>query len=179
MSLRRKIIWFVWFLMITNAVPAASDVAYHWQSVAIEANDGVVVKISLDEDSEKITRFETIFDDVSTHLDRHWFADLDGVRLNTLALTKGCSVVNVDEPTITRACSSNIKFHIWIELESENVPRWYQDPTVSFYIKNGVVTDRLIRFNDREGHWQLKWKHADGSESNSGMVHRPYLEKDD
>ncbi|HAT40757.1 MAG TPA: hypothetical protein DCS87_03410 [Rheinheimera sp.] len=144
---------------------ASADIPYEWNSVHIEANDDVSVKLKRNLETGKIKYFEFVFDGNKTVVPKTWFEDLDRPRFDTVRITYGCSQIIKEDESSVFTCSSHINFKYWIDPGDEELPDWYEEPEVTFYIESGVLTERLTKIKDSENHWSLSWLEADGSKS--------------
>lgn len=144
---------------------ASIDIPYQWNSVSIEADRDVSVKLNRDVETGKIKYFEFVFEGNKTVVPKTWFENLDSPQLNTVQVTYGCmGTIGAKEKLISN-CSSHINFKLLIDTGDEKRPDWYEEPEVTFFIESGVLTKRLIQIKDSENHWSLHWLEANGSES--------------
>ena len=163
--------WTLLMLLIfsNGLVKAASDIPYSWNSVTVEANNGVYVNLKLNERTRHINHFEVSMEGEQIVIDEFWYADIENPELSSIKITSGCAPIIIKEEELIRNCSSHIKFKFWEETESDEFPGWHEDPEVVFYFKEGVLTERLVKKKDSKHSWKLIWKEKDGTESKGSI----------
>ena len=154
-------------LLISTKLLASVDQPYMWNSVEINAEKNVSIKLVRNSESLKIETFLLKIDGKKIKISREWFEDISQPELRTLKASWGCGPLSFDSDgkLIQASCSSHISFNFLIELEGDSIPIWYENPKVTYYIENGKVTKRLIEKKDAEDHWTMYWLDDLGNES--------------
>jgi len=154
-----------YLLIFSSWISASADIPYQWNSVIIEVDRGASVKLVRNKETSRIEIFEIEFDGKNSKLDKKWFDDLDSPQLRTVKITSGCNLYTRESGNFVTDCSSHISFDFWIEIEGEDLPEWYEEPRVIFYIKAGIINKRLIKVKDSENHWSLQWLDSLGNKT--------------
>lgn len=154
-------------LLISTKLFASVDQPYMWNSVEVNAEKNFSIKLVRNRESLKIESFSLKIDGKKVEVPRKWFEDINQPELRTLKASWGCGPLSFDSDgkLIIASCSSYISFNYFIELKSDSIPLWYENPIVTYYIENGHVTKRLIEKKDAEDHWTMYWLDAFGNNS--------------
>ena len=160
-----KILPVTLMLLFSNALFASSDQPYMWNSVFVEAERGVSVRLVRDEKSLKIEQFKLTVDGKEIEVAERWFYDINQPEFRTLKITWGCGPRTLNEKgkiADLPSCSSHVSFNFLVDVDFDVYPDWYEDPKVTYYISDGKITKRYVKRKDSKNHWILDWLDSKG-----------------
>ena len=152
-------------LLFSSALFASSDQPYMWNSVFVEAENGISIRLARDEESLKIEQFKLTVDSKEIEVAERWFDDINQPEFRTLKVTWGCDPLTLNEKgSISAAllCSSYVSFNFLVDVDFDVYPDWYEDPKVTYYITDGKITKRQVKRKDSKDHWTIDWLDSSG-----------------
>lgn len=150
----------VFICMYSNVILASVDHPLMWNSVIVEAEKDASVKLIRNKDSLKIEKFKVSFDGKDILVNKRWFNDITQPLLRTLKVTWGCGPVTVNEEHKIEGvpmCENHISFRFLEDVSFDVYPDWYEDPEVTYYIVDGAITKRYLKYKDSKNHWNIEW----------------------
>ena len=152
-------------LLFSNALFASSDQPYMWNSVFVEAERGVSVRLVRDEESLKIKHFKLTIEGKEIEVSEKWFDDINQPEFRTLKVTWGCGPLALNEKVKivdAPSCSSHVSFNFQADVDFDIYPDWFEDPKVTYYITDGKITKRYVKRKGSKNHWTLDWLDSSG-----------------
>lgn len=152
-------------LLFSSTLFASSDQPYMWNSVFVEAERGISVRITRNEESLRIEKFRLIVDGKKIEVAEKWFSDINQPELRTLKITWGCGPLTLNEKgkiVDVSSCSNHVSFNFRVDVDFDVYPDWYEDPKVTYYITDGQVSKRYVKRKDSKNHWTYDWLDSSG-----------------
>lgn len=162
-----KVLFCVITILFASFSFASTDKPYSWNSIAVEAEGGVSVKIVRNEESLGIEEFKVAIEETDIEIAEKWFKDINQPQLHSLEITWGCEPLLLNrENRIAESpsCSSFVSFDFFMVKDFEVYPDWYEDPKVTYFITEGRIEKRYIKRTDSQNHWTLDWLDSSGKE---------------
>ena len=162
-----KVLFCVVLILFANLSFASPDNPYSWNSIFIEAERGVSVKIVRNQESLRIEEFKLTIEGTNIEVAEKWFQDINQPQLRTLEITWGCGPLILNsENKVTElpSCSTFVSFDFYMIEDFEVFPVWYEDPKVTYVITEGTIEKRYIRRKISRTEWIQAWLDSTGKE---------------
>jgi len=158
-------------LLNTANILASVDQPYMWNTVEVTAERDVSIKLVRDAESLKIKTFLLKIEGKKINVADKWFKDITQPEFRTLKVTWGCGSLTFDNDgnLSSPSCSIHISFNFMIDFGEIDLPVWYENPRVTFYIENGSVSKRLIQKKEAEDRWKSYWLDFSVNESQGAI----------
>ncbi len=167
-----KLISFFVVFSVSSFVEASIDKPLTWNKVEVTTHNNVKIKIELESDSMKIREFIIDDGDKTLLLNQNLYSDILQPDLSSIRVSEGCQPLTMEGDKLQGIpiCNLQISFEIIEISDLENEPIWYENPQVTFFIRNASIDKRLMTKKKSESMRSLQWMGSDGTITKKKMI---------